>query len=315
MMSEYSDNLLREALGFYDFINPKAIFIRHNENITYSIEDENEEYLIRIHSEADGLDFSFFRGDFSREILIASEIDILNELLAENTIVLQRPIKNKNGYFLSHLKNGLTVTVLSWLVGETLYGIEFTNEIAYKIGQMTATLHKTANKLPPLNRCHYDDEFVDVILAELKYANELNHISMETYNKIEKISTQYKKILLEEKSNFTLIHSDLGVRNLIYNGETISPIDFSLSGYGMPEMDLGDLVINIGKNELLPFLFEGYESVHAHKINYEYLNVCKAFGFIQYIVIHHKKLYKDKKFQNRINRWCTTIFDPLISQF
>jgi len=101
---------------------------------------------------------------------------------------------------------------------------------------------------------------------------------------------------------------------MIYSGETISPIDFSMCGYGIPEMDLGDLVFNVGNSELESYLFTGYESVRAHKINYEYVKVCEAFGLIQYIVIHHKQLYNDEKFQNRINRWCTTIFDQLISK-
>ena len=102
---------------------------------------------------------------------------------------------------------------------------------------------------------------------------------------------------------------------MIYNGKSISPIDFSMCGYGIPEMDLGDIIFNIGKSELIPNLFMGYESIHTYKINHEYLNLCEAFGLIQYIVIHHKKLYNDEKFQKRINRWCTTIFDPFISQF
>jgi len=192
-MCTHTNILLEEALGFYNFANPKPEFIRHNENITYSVEDENKKYLLRIHSEADGLDFSFFRGNFSREVLITSEIDILNDLNTKNTISLQRPVKNKAGHYISRLRNGLIVTVLSWLDGETLYGMEFTKEIVYKVGQMTAVFHKAAKKLPRLNRCYYDNEFVDKILTELKYANELNHIPAEICSKIEKISIQQKK--------------------------------------------------------------------------------------------------------------------------
>lgn len=312
-MSTQHDDLLNEALGLYNFVEPQTEFLRHNENITYLVEYGNEKYLLRIHSEADGLDFSFYRGNFSREVLIASEIEILNELNSENTIDFQRPIKNKAGHYLSRLKNGLVVTVLSWLVGETLHGMELTKDIVYKIGQMTANFHKAAYKLPRLNRCYYDDEFVDKILAELKCANELNHIPAEICDKIENISMQQRKILLKEKSNLTLIHLDLGMRNIIYDGEKVSPIDFSMCGYGIPEMDLGDLVFNIGNSELLSFLFTGYESIDAHEINYENLKVCEAFGVIQYIVIHHNQLYKDEKFQNRIDRWCKTIFNPLLS--
>ncbi|MCL2772212.1 MAG: phosphotransferase [Oscillospiraceae bacterium] len=311
-MNDYSNDLLEEALGLYNFTNPKADFIRHNENITYSVTDGINKYLFRIHAEAEELDFSFYRGNFDRETLIKSEIDLLNRLLVGNKITVQCPVKNKIGEYIYRLKNGYLVTVLSWLDGETLAHLEFTKELVFQIGQMTATLHKSIDILPSLNRCYYDDEFVDKFLAELKITNELHHIPTETCDKIEKITTQLKRILKREKTNFTIVHSDMSKSNMIYNSGTISPIDFSMCGYGIPEMDLGDLVFMIGNSELEHSLFTGYESVSTHKINKDYLKICEAFGVIQYILIHHKQLYSDERFQNKIAKWSTTIFDPLL---
>ena len=57
-------------LDLINFKNPKTEFIRHNENISYSIEDGAKMYLLRIDVEAEGLDFSSSQGGLSRELLI-----------------------------------------------------------------------------------------------------------------------------------------------------------------------------------------------------------------------------------------------------
>ena len=50
--------MLNEAMKHYNFKNPETILIRHNENMTYLVKDDNQRYLLRIHKTADGLDLS-----------------------------------------------------------------------------------------------------------------------------------------------------------------------------------------------------------------------------------------------------------------
>lgn len=59
-------------MGFYDFENPIVKFNRHNENITYSIEDVRKKYLLRIYMEAQKLNFTFFKKGVFRKLFIAA---------------------------------------------------------------------------------------------------------------------------------------------------------------------------------------------------------------------------------------------------
>lgn len=72
--------MIEEALKCYSFIQPEAVFIRHNENMTYKISDGDKNYLLRIHKAAESLDFSTSYGDTHRQVFIESEIELLRRL-------------------------------------------------------------------------------------------------------------------------------------------------------------------------------------------------------------------------------------------
>ena len=48
-MNESVLALVREALAYYDFTNPYTEFIRHNENLTCCITDDNNAYTQNFH--------------------------------------------------------------------------------------------------------------------------------------------------------------------------------------------------------------------------------------------------------------------------
>lgn len=305
--------MLEEALKNYNFIQPEAIFIRHNENITYAVTDDNSKYLLRIHKAADGLDFSLHCGDTPRRLLIEGEIELLEKLYVLNGLKTQYPVKNKSGEYVTGLVSGDLVTVLSWLEGETLVDASITEELVYQIGFMIGQLHKTTIQLPVIRRIYYDSMFVDRTLAEIKQAYEAAHMKESHYKIIKDALLVVKRILDQEKKNFIIIHSDLSKSNLIYHNGDISPIDFSLSGYGVPEMDLGEMISSLNKDEFIPALLSGYEAAGHPPINKAYVSLFASFSIIQYIAIHHKKVYQDEKFMKSMDRWSNTIFAPLLA--
>lgn len=311
-MDTHTTELLTEVIESYSFGNPKAEFIRHNENITYSIEDGRERYLLRIHEEAEGLDFSFSRGKLSRELLVSSEMELLNNLSNNNNLLVQKPIKNKDNQYITRLSNGTIASVLSWINGDTLHGKELSEPLVYKIGQMIAILHQSTRALPRLNRCVYDDVVADMFLSETKIAKDLKHIDACVCEKFVTIINKMKKILLSQKDDFIIIHADLSKSNMVDNGITISPIDFSMSGYGSKELELGSLYFDISDNKLRLALISGYESVAGYKLNKDYLNMYEAYSVIWYILIHHKQWGTDDKFQKKIERLTSVTLDPLL---
>jgi len=311
-MASYTTELLTEAIGFYDFTNPKAEFIRHNENITYAIEDGQNKYLLRIHEEAEGLDFSFSRGELSRELLISSEIELLNSLFHSNDLIVQKPVKNKGNQYLTRLNNGTITTVLSWINGDTLYRKELSEPTVYKIGQMIAMLHHSTRVLPRLHRCVYDEVIADMLLSETQVAKDLKHIGVGICEKFITLINETKKLLLRQKEDFIIIHADLSKSNMVDNGFSISPIDFSMSGYGSPELEIGGLFFDIEDSKLRLALLSGYESVAGSILNKEYLSMYEAYSVIWYILIHHQQWGTDEKFQKKIERLTANTLDPLL---
>lgn len=304
--------MIKEALMNYNFAHPETVFIRHNENITYAVTDDNKKYLLRIHKAVEGLDFSLHCGDTPRQIFIESEIELLEKLHHITNIKTQCPIKNISGKYVTRLKSNDLVTVLSWLNGETLVNTTINEDLVYQIGQMIGELHNATAQMPYLKRYCYDDLFIDRISKEIKKAYELKHIEEHQYKQIEKVLFYIKIILSKEKNNLIIVHADLSKSNLIYENGNISPIDFSLSGYGIPEMDLCDIIWSLHNDELIPSLLAGYQSVGNHDINKSYIDVFTSLSVIIYIAIHHNKVYKDERFVKAMDSWCNTLFNPAI---
>lgn len=306
--------MIEEALKKYNFVHPEAIFIRHNENMTYEISDGDKKYLLRIHKAAEDLDFSMSYGDIPRQVLIESEIELLIKLHDIGGIQTQYPIRNIAGEYVTHLERGGLVTVLSWLDGDNLTKITIAEELVYQIGQMIGKLHIATAQISYVKRCRYDEVYLDKVSNEIRKAYEVKHIKERSYDLIEKVLSHIKQILVEEKRNVVLIHDDLSKSNIIYGNGNLSPIDFSLSGYGIPEMELGEIIGCLNKDEYIPSLIAGYESIGNRKIIKTYMKAFTALSIILYIVIHHNKVYKDEKFINSMNRWCDTFFIPVIME-
>lgn len=303
-------SMIEEALKHYNFIQPEVVFIRHNENMTYEITDGDKKYLLRIHKAAEGLDFSVSYGDIPRQVFIESEIEILSNLHNIISIDTQRPIKNIANEYVTRLESGNLVTVLSWLNGETLVNATITEELVYQIGQMIAKLHKATARISNVNRSYYDELYIDRVSNEIRKAYIVEHIDKRSYDLIEKLLDHLKCILSKEKGNFIIIHDDLSRSNIIYSNGNLSPIDFSLSGYGIPEMELGGIIGSLYKDEYNSALIAGYESIGSSKINTSYIKAFTALSVILYIVIHHNNIYEDETFIKAMNRWCDTLFTP-----
>jgi len=179
---------------------------------------------------------------------------------------------------------------------------------------MIGALHNATDLIHDVSRSYYNEVFIDRVAMEIQNAYEVNHITKQVYIEIEKVLRHVKGILIKEKQNFLIIHADLSRSNIIYNNGNLSPIDFSLSGYGIPEMEIGDILCSLNKMEYAPSLIAGYESMGTRKINTSYINIFTSLSIIFYIVIHHNKLYQDEKFISSLDRWRQTFFIPVNNQ-
>lgn len=304
--------MLDEVFRNYEFTHPEAKFIRHNENMTYMVMDDQKTYLLRIHKEVEGLDLSQGCGNIPRQARIRSEIELLNQLHMGGEKKTQCPVRNKSGEYITYLENGIPVTVLSWLEGCDLQKTVITNELVYRIGEAIGRLHNAMSKISCTNRYWYDEAFVDKLSDDINEAYELRHINELHCRQMQDVLFCIRRILAVEKQQFTFLHADLSKSNLINSYGEICPIDFSLSGYGLAEQDLSDINWTLHNEKLTPSLFSGYESVTKHTINHFFIRMFTALYPISYIASHHNKIYQDEKFIQTLSRWCDTILLPFI---
>ncbi len=305
--------MIKEALLNYSFTAPKAVLIRHNENMTYEITDGQNRYLLRIHKPADGLDFSFQCGNIPKKIYIESEIELLLKLGANSDILLQRPVKNKHGLYITSLSSGEYATVLLWVEGEVMTNIGISNNVAYEIGKRIARLHNQLKELPHMNRYSYDETMISRVLNEITLAYNLRHLGEQHYQCISTYLLNLSGFLKEHKKDFILVHADVSKSNLLYYSNQIIPIDFSLSGYSLPEMDLADISCSLNDITLTPHIIKGYQSIGTYSPNESYVDLYSALSIILYIAYHHSQFHDDEKSQKSLDRWTQTIIKPALS--
>lgn len=175
--------------------------------MTYEITDGDNKYLLRIHKAAEGLDFKMYYGDTPRQLFIESEIELLKKLYEINSLKTQYPIKNVAGEYVTRLNSGKLVIVLSWLEGDNLVNTPVTEDLVYQIRQMIGKLHNATSQISGVSRCSYDKEYIDRVTNEIRIVYEMKHIEEHSFVLIEKVLSNIRRILIEEKHNFILIHS------------------------------------------------------------------------------------------------------------
>jgi Ser/Thr protein kinase RdoA (MazF antagonist) len=203
--------------------------------------------------------------------------------------------------------------LLSWLEGEDLQKTVITDEIAYIIGQTIGKLHNAMSIISCQDRYYYNEVFVDKVSDDIRKAYELKHITEWNYRMMQDALSYIRRVLIEARQQFILVHADLSKSNLIYSNGEICPIDFSLSGYALAEMDLSDMNWTLHDEKLTPSLFAGYQSVTKHEINQSFISMFTALYPISYTASHHNIKFQDEKFVQALERWCDTILTPFIS--
>ncbi len=112
-------NKALRALKHYGLRNPQVRFIRHNENETYHVADDADEYLLRVHSPAEGFDLRLLYGDTILEERLGRELLALRTLSAKG-FRAQTPILTNQGAAYTLLEDCSPVSLLTWVAGKPL---------------------------------------------------------------------------------------------------------------------------------------------------------------------------------------------------
>lgn len=311
------DQLIILALELYNLIQPTAEFIRHNENITYKITDIDKKYVLRIHKPVIGYSLDIFNmNDYGK--LIDSELSII-ESFKSNGLLVQTPIKGKNGNFIQYLNDNTAVSLLEWIEGDTIDNVEMTPIILYEIGKTVATMYAffIENSSNQYYRYNYDQKLLVSVKHKMLLANQNKTITNEQLNLIndtlDEISKRFDE--LDNKFKKIIVHADLSKSNMIITADgSIVPIDFSLNGYSHFYMDIGGLFATFTNIEERKHLIDGYKVIRNVEINPYYIEPYFALQVLLFIACQYEKATHWDWFEKAMKRWCKEIFEPIITQ-
>lgn len=281
--------LAEKCIEKYDITDYEVNFIRHNENITLKVTNkvDNSKYLLRIH-EPIGLNLLGIQHTYEG---LNSEKIFLNELNKSTNLILQRPVLNKIGQFVSTINDiernrVILCTLLTWIEGEK-YGKYFGNskEIAYEFGELLGKLHRFSKNwdIPqPFIRPIYDANKYLNMTNKLEYGVEIGLFTKEEFYILQESMNYIKNTFDSTKGisdKWGVIHADTHTGNIIVNSNKVSLIDFSFSGYGYYALDIGIALSSI-KPDLRDELLRGYKTIlEINKIDMKLINSSYLLSF------------------------------------
>ncbi len=302
--------MIEEALRHYDFSDPTAELIRHNENMTYRV---GGRYLLRIHKHIEGFSTAPLYDGVDRAEICRGELRFL-EHLKDRGLHVQAPVRNKNGELVTVLQDGTPVTVLTWLEGRTLDKSDLTPELCREIGMLTGRLHIAARGYSDHRMIRYDHalcERMKKLLAGLRDSGRLTAHYCDPMTAAVTIIGDY---LHRTEPEFILVHSDLSLSNMLITENGLAPIDFSLLGYSHPLLDIGGLYGSISAAECRRAIVDGYETATGNKIDCGAVSKLLALQVLLSIVIHCELWSKKDWFEEKLRGWSREIFEPLIAR-
>src|SRR5574341_29031 len=243
-------------------------FLHHNSGITYHVESANgkSHYLLKIHEPVGiGPKASFEK--------IQARMQWLERLAQTSGLVLQIPIKNADGMFvtkvpISETGEAVLCTLQNWIVGEHPHG-DFTIGQAESVGVMMARMHQTSSQWQSSSMAALEDYGEGNLLEEVEQLQTMvdaNIISSTQYLAIEEASQlirQITSVLGTDPEVYGPIHGDLHHDNIRFVDDHLCPIDFDGLRNSYYLFDLGTTFYHIlyQKAEFRHSLVDGYSSV------------------------------------------------------
>lgn len=260
---------LQEILKEYDIRQPEITFIRHNENRTYKVKSQDgSTYLLRIHQPVkDGM-----AGQQHTYEGLLGELLMLEHLSGQNHLLVQRPMRNREGELITiieHEGKRWNSSVLTWLEGRDLQKDDVSDpELVEKLGARIAELHKFYSQYEqeglgkrPSQGIAYNLYMIEVIqqgLAKGLFTSTDVSIIEETISLV--------NARLEDNRNveaWGLIHGDLSLGNIIMTSDgELCFIDFGFfgPGYDYTDVAMGAMMV---PSELREIFLKGYYG-HDH---------------------------------------------------
>lgn len=303
--------LVQDFLEKYDITVQEVKLLRHNENMTYKVTAEEGEYVLRIHQSIDTMNLSLLSGSVKTEALISGEMSLLEYLDKQSELGTQAPVKNKEGSLVTKVGE-YHATLIRWISGDCLVREQVTEVCAEQIGRMLAGMHNAMDRYEGPSRYSYRQDLVERMISF--YHDTLRHstIEAEQLEIIDQMLEKIKAMLFENNDEMIVVHNDLGESNLLVSGENIVPIDFSLSGICVREMDLASLYCHFEDAGIRRAILTGYQGVSLHKVCEKRIDICIGYQLLIFIFSQFQNIQGQGWFKEALGYWCEEIFGTIL---
>ena len=214
----------QQMLREYNIEVREIKLLRHNENMTYHVLATEGEYVLRIHKSVETMNLSMLLGDSKPVELIEEEMNLL-DILCQNSMGTQRPVKNRQGQFVTKIGD-TCATLLEWVSGTCIEKQNLKEETAFQIGSMVAKMHQCFVEYKGVKRYSYGTDLVE----RMQYVYDTVLLSGETDKDLLKIIGQMldkiMEVLEQSGAEMVLVHNDLGESNLLLQENSVVPIAF-----------------------------------------------------------------------------------------
>ncbi|MBP1755325.1 MAG: hypothetical protein H6Q59_1723 [Firmicutes bacterium] len=303
-------DLLNEVSVQYGLPCTQIELIRHNENITYCIDNK---YLLRVHKPKSGFNTTWhFEG--ADIIKIHEDELIFLEHLKECGMNVQSPIRNVDNKLVTVLKDGTPATMLTWLAGRTVNKNDLTEEFGRELGEMIGKLHLAAKGYHADSSLNYNQDMCKQLIELLSSYSDNEKIDKEYYNAMSTTLELIGDKLKQSESEHILLHSDLSLSNILITENGLVPIDFSLLGYSNPLLDLGSVYCFVSDEKCRMSIIKAYEEVRGCRIDIREIEYYFALQILLGIALHHELWSNEEWFAKRLPEWCNEIFWPLANK-
>jgi Ser/Thr protein kinase RdoA (MazF antagonist) len=277
------------ALQKYDLEWEHIHFNQLSDTITFKIESGADGcFLLRIHS------------DMMSKEEILSEIVLLNALSKYVGFTVPEGLASRDGSYVLEIETEKgfqrpCVTVMRWVEGEHASG-KLTDNRVFNIGVMMAKLHEAATSFvfpSDFTRPAWGAESFrsDMVKLEQYYGVFLSDEAWKSYQAVaDKIISEIAAMNRND-GNYGLIHADLHIDNVIFNGDTPYPIDFGRCGYGYHLYDIAGSILGLNPQRRGLFI-QGYESVR--KLQHNYVRHLECF-FVMFMIENYSTHSSDPR--------------------
>ncbi|MBQ8312597.1 MAG: phosphotransferase [Clostridia bacterium] len=291
--------LLRQALSCYGLEGAESVFLQHNENLTYRVA---EEYLLRIHSPAPGIYAPCTIANRQAELAFLAH-------LCHQGMNVQQPQSTPSGDLLALLPDGTAATLLRWLPGQVLPGKEYTAELCFHAGEMTARLHQAARGFTHPGLRAYDEADARAKADLLTAMVQRHHLGDEHAGILRAACEAVAQSFTTSEDAPIAIHDDLSPSNILQTEHGLVPIDFSLCGIGLPMTDLGMLLAGFSSTVQRSAAVRGYQAAGGI-LRHREMEAGFIHGLLGAFVFHADTWPKEPWFPARLLRWESEMLLP-----